>query len=111
MLLHVGRQDHRALLLADAVPVPVPAAVSAPTLSHHRNSTKPRKGGVVLPFKRSAVSAPTLSSSKKNTKPKKGGVTLPFVSSKSRRLAERQENAKDGEVVGGSVGIGNSADL
>ncbi len=97
-------------LLADAVPVPAPRVISAPTLNH-RNATKPRKGGAVLPFKRSSVAAPTLSSSKKNTKPKKGGVTLPFVKNSRRVVESRQEKAKDGEVVGGTVGIGNSADL
>ena len=51
--------------------------------------------------------APALSSTRTSAKPKKGGVTIPFQ--RQRRLAERA--APEGNVVGGSVGLGDSQDL
>ncbi|TFK93100.1 acid protease [Polyporus arcularius HHB13444] len=53
-----------------------------------------------------SVAPPTLSSSRTSTKPKKGAVKLPFL---RRRVAGRQ-NA-DEDVLGGTVGLGDSADL
>ena len=65
--------------------VPVPGSISAPTLSH-RNATRPKKGSVVLPFKRNTIGAPTLKSSKRSGQPKKGGKLLASSSWFSTRL-------------------------
>ncbi|KAI0720597.1 aspartic peptidase domain-containing protein [Cerioporus squamosus] len=54
-----------------------------------------------------SVAPPTLSSSRTSTKPKKGGLKLPFL---RRRVVGRQ-NTQDDDVVGGTVGLGDSADL
>ncbi|RPD62529.1 acid protease [Lentinus tigrinus ALCF2SS1-7] len=52
------------------------------------------------------VAPPTLSSSR-TTKPKKGGVKLPFL---RRRVVGRQ-TTQDDDVLGGTVGLGDNADL
>lgn len=55
-----------------------------------------------------SVAPPTLSSSRTSNKPKKGGVKLPFL---RRRVAGRQDTQDDDDVLGGTVGLGDSADL
>lgn len=71
------------LALLDFAPaVPVPASVPAPLLRSSKSST--------------------------STRPKKGGIVLPF-GRQQRREVKRQ--VKNGEVVGGEVGLGDSADL
>ena len=70
-----------ALLPYLVAAIPIPASVSAPTLSSSRKATKPKKGGIVLPFKRRSV------------------------------VGREDAEPEDGDVLGGSVGLGNSADL
>lgn len=69
-------------LLELALAVPLPASVPAPLLKSSKTST--------------------------STRPKKGGIVLPF-GRQQRREVKRQ--TKNGDVVGGEVGLGDSADL
>ena len=54
------------------------------------------------------IDAPALASSRSSAKPKKGGVVLPFQR-KQRALVDRA--APEGDIVGGSIGLGDSQDL
>ncbi|KAI0372286.1 acid protease [Pilatotrama ljubarskyi] len=61
---------------------------------------------VVFPALVSALPVPGQTSQN----PKRGGVVLPFIKH-PRRVAVRDAEPEDGDVLGGTVGLGDSADL